>query len=75
MGSKLSTEKIERGRQGSLRWLPFYGGNNNQIKVGIRVGRGVGEETRLGRIVWGGGLSTTTTKHKLKYIDTTEQNN
>jgi hypothetical protein len=35
------------------------GGNNNQTKVGVGVGRGLGEETRLGRIVGGSGLSTT----------------
>jgi hypothetical protein len=44
------------------------GGNNNQTKVGVGIGRGVGEETGLGRIVWGGGLSTTKKKQKLKYV-------
>ena len=41
------------------------GGNNNQTKVGIGVGREAGEETRLGQIVGGGGLSTTKKKQKL----------
>ena len=38
--------------------------NNNQTNVSIGVGREVGEEMRLGRIVGGGGLLTTKKKQK-----------
>jgi len=44
------------------------GGNNNQTKVGVGIEREVGDETRLGRIVGGGGLSTTKKKQKLEYV-------
>jgi hypothetical protein len=42
------------------------GGNNNQTKVGVGVGRGVGEATRLGQIVRGGWVVDNEKKAKTK---------
>ncbi len=50
MGRLIENKKIERG-MGHLHCggcLLVIGGHNNQIKVGVNVGGGVGEETRPG---------------------------
>ena len=58
LGRLIENKKIERGmgRLHSGGHL-LIGGHNNQIKVGVDVGRDVGEETRPGRNVWGGVVS------------------
>jgi hypothetical protein len=48
----------EMGGSFALDGRCLMGGHNNQPKVGINGGRGIEEERRLGRNVWGGVVSS-----------------
>ncbi len=51
-----ASKNRERGVCLGLRWPPFIYISNNQLADGVDVRGRVGEEARLGRNVWGGGL-------------------
>ncbi len=63
------------GRPLALDGRCLMGGHNNQPKVGVNGGGGIGEETQLGRNVWGGVVSSfraviwTTKKSKITGVE------
>jgi hypothetical protein len=53
-GILINEKNREMGGSLALDGRHFMGGHNNQPKVGIAGGRGIEEERRPGRNVWGG---------------------
>ncbi len=56
-GILINKRNREMGGPLALDGRRLMGGHNNQPKVGINSGRGIEEERRLGRNVWGGVVS------------------
>ncbi len=57
-GILIDKKNGEIGGPFALDGCCLMGGHNNQPKVGIDGGRGIEEERRLGRNVWGGVVSS-----------------
>ena len=57
-GILIDKKNREMGGPLALDGRRLMGGHNNQPKVGIDGGRGIEEERRLGRNLWGGVVSS-----------------